>query len=173
MTTELEIWRDTPSLPPGYQASNWGRVRSWRKPGRARERFREAPRFRKVVPNSKSGHSTMMFVVDGKYVSRYVHHLVLEAFGIPRTGTEVRHLNGKDFDNHLKNLCWGTRRENVADQRKHGTWAYGEKNAGAKLTNARADQIRRSRQKGCVLAKANHVSQATISRIRHGARYVA
>jgi hypothetical protein len=43
----------------------------------------------------------------------------------------------------------------------------------AKLTNARADQIRRSTLKGCVLAKLNHVSQATISRIRHGVRYVA
>jgi hypothetical protein len=115
----------------------------------------------------------MMFVVNGKYVLRYVHHLVLEAFGIPRTGPETRHLNGKEFDNHLENLCWGTRRENVDDQRKHGTWAYGEKNVCAKLTNARADRIRRSTLKGCVLAKLNHVSQATISRIRHGVRYVA
>jgi hypothetical protein len=98
--------------------------------------------------------------------------LVLEAFGVKRTGPEVRHLNGVCTDNRLRNLRWGTRLENVADQRRHGTWLYGERNPCAKLTDEEARAIETSVLQGRVLAKRHGVSEATISRIRHGIHYV-
>lgn len=51
-----------------------------------------------------------------------VHRLVLAAFvGPAPTGMECRHLNGNKGDNRLKNLCWGSRRENTLDAARHGT----------------------------------------------------
>lgn len=169
----LEEWKAIPSLPPGYEASSFGRIRSWRRSGRARIKFRMAPLLRQPVPNLRGGYQTMMFVVGGKYVTRYVHHLVLEAFGFvrPSLTAEVRYLNGVNTENNLGNIRWGTHLENIEDQRRHGTLTVGEKNGRAKLTNAIAHGIRTSSEKGYILAQRHQVSEATISRIRHGGRY--
>ncbi len=51
-----------------------------------------------------------------------VHRLVLECFrGYRPQGYEARHLDGNRENNWLSNLCWGTREENAADRRRHGT----------------------------------------------------
>jgi hypothetical protein len=168
----VEHWRQIPTLPVGYQASDLGRVRSWRRPGRAKQRFRPWPVLRKPVPNCRTGYLTMMFVVAGKYVNRYVHHLVLEAFVGFRTSPEVRHLNGDYTDNRLMNICWGTHKENVEDQRRHGTLTRGHRNGMAKLSPTQVAAIRSSRLRLRALADCYHVSQATVSRVRNGVRYV-
>jgi hypothetical protein len=115
----------------------------------------------------------MMFVVEGKYVLRYVRQLVLEAFGFarPNVKSQVRHLNRNYTDNSLGNICWGTPQENAEDARFHGTLTCGERNGGAKLTNKGAREIRDSKERGCDLAKRYHVAQSTISEIRHGLSY--
>lgn len=166
-----EIWRPIPTLPIGYEASNLGRVRSWRRSGRHLEWKRKTPLIRKPVPNVKTGYLTMNFNVGGKAVCRYVHHLILDAFKKSRTGPEGRHLNGNYYDNRPSNLRWGTRKENISDQERHGNILRGERNGGAKLTNEIAAAIRSSRVRGDWLAIRYGVSQATISRIRHGRRY--
>jgi len=175
MTNEQpkEVWRDIPTLPEGYQASDMGRVRSFRRCGKARERLRAIPMVRKAVPNCKTGYLTMMFVIDGKYVLRYVHQLVLEAFGFkrPNAASQVRHLNRDYLDNKLTNICWGTPTENAEDARFHGTLTCGERNGGVKLTNVEARQIKDSTEMGCVLAKRYNVAQSAISKIRHGLAY--
>jgi hypothetical protein len=72
-----------------------------------------------------------------------VQCLVLEAFIGPRPdGYEARHLNGNGEDNHVSNLAWGTRKENYADQRRHGVAAIGSKHGSAKLTEASVREIR-------------------------------
>jgi hypothetical protein len=49
---------------------------------------------------------------------------------------ECRHLNGNPLDARLENLAWGTRAENYADRRGHGTANDGERHGNAVLTNA-------------------------------------
>ena len=68
-----------------------------------------------------------------------VHQLVLLAFCGPSNGLDGAHLNGNTDDNHLSNLKWATRKENLSHQVAHGTRRQGEQAPGAKLT---ADDVR-------------------------------
>ncbi len=61
----------------------------------------------------KSGHQ---LVVLGKGKCKFVHDLVLRAFvGPPPAGNECLHWDDSPANNHLENLRWGTRAENLAD----------------------------------------------------------
>jgi hypothetical protein len=56
--------------------------------------------------------------LNGKYVNKYVHILVMIYFGPPKPGRtyEVNHIDGDKFNNNLNNLEWVTSSENT----KHG-----------------------------------------------------
>ena len=76
----------------------------------------------------------------------YIHTLMCETFHGPRPqGAEARHLDGNRDNNDIRNLCWGTRRENAADRVRHGTSARGERNPMAKLTTERVAEMRQLR----------------------------
>jgi hypothetical protein len=157
----------------GYEVSNLGRVRSWRPDGgkKSGRLVRDEPKIRKLVV-SLYGYATVMFKENGHCVLRTVHRLVLEAFvGMRPSGREARHLDGKPLNNCVANLAWGTREEQFADQVRHGTDSRGERNGAAKLSFKEARAIRKSTRSGQELARVYGVSQATISRIRHGQRY--
>ncbi len=84
------------------------------------------------------------FVRLGRRTYRNIHRLILEAFvGTRPPGHECRHLNGIRHDNRLKNLAWGTRKENAADAIRHGTQPRGSKNGKAKLNGGDVREIRR------------------------------
>jgi len=74
-----------------------------------------------------------------------VHLLVLKAFrGTPPvTGMVCRHLDGDVDNNRLANLVWGTCKENMDDQRRHGTLSMGENHPCAKLTDKKVLRIRK------------------------------
>ena len=97
-----------------------------------------------------------------------VHRMVAFAFhGPPGPKQEVRHLNGKPWDNRIENLAWGTRKENMDDQRRHGTLPIGSKRALAKLDEEKVAIIRRSVAEGACassLARIFGVSPSTIRR---------
>jgi hypothetical protein len=86
---------------------------------------------------------------DGRVFKRYTHRAVLEAFcGAAPTGTEARHLDGDRTNNTAENLAWGSRIENHADKRRHGTTARGVLNPQAKLTPTLVAEMRRLRAAG-------------------------
>lgn len=164
-----EEWREI-SEAPGYEVSDRGRVRSWRG---CNGTHRKRPRLRKLVPDKRGGdrggYLNVMYLVDAKHVLRKVHHLVLDAFvGKRPEGQECRHKNGNTQDNRLSNLAWGTPAQNQKDKIAHGTSQHGERNHMAKLTNAQADEIRKSKELLKVLAQRYEVTMSTISRIRNG-----
>lgn len=114
----------------GYYATDEGLIYSF-KNGTVKEKTQRL---------DTKGYLRVNLIKDGcpsRKKSINVHTAVLLAFvGDKPAGMECRHLNGNCLDNHLKNLCWGTRQENVQDEIRHGTAAClrkGGKSNGAKL----------------------------------------
>lgn len=170
----VERWEWVPGFP-GYRVSDLGRVQSWLLGGNT-SRQREEPILKKPTLNTlRDNYYAVVLRRGGKSYTRFVHRLVLEAFDRPRReGEHCRHLDGNSQNNRLDNLRWGTPAENHLDARRHGTATIGEKNAQAKLTQKQVDKIRArlaAGERGMDIAAELHVSQATISRIKHGVRY--
>lgn len=95
------------------------------------------------------GHEYVWLRVNGKRAKVYVHTLVLLAFYGPRPHKhECRHLNGNPADNRAENLAWGTRKENVADSIKHGSF-FG----GRPMSCVDKEEVARLRWSGCTYAE--------------------
>lgn len=144
---------------PGYFATSAGQI--------------IGKRGKPLKPNScNRGYSQANLCCKGKMYARATHQLILETFVGPcPDGMECRHLNGNKQDNRLKNLCWGTHKENVADRDKHGQTAIGEQQGQSKLTEINIQNIRRYYATGHYsqheLAKVFGVCVANINKIVH------
>lgn len=127
---DVEEWRTVPGFPR-YEVSSLGRVRSNTSSGKGR-----------LLKTALSGKGPAKYLCvalarEGRSFTRLVHQLVLEAFKGPRTKDSIsRHLDGNRLNCRVGNLAWGTRKENMADRRKHGRGANGARNVRAKLTHA-------------------------------------
>jgi len=110
--------------------------------------------WRKLKPGKKTNNSGLLVNLCRNGTSnnmRQVHRLVLEAFVGPcPEGMECCHNDGDPFNNKLTNLRWDTHVGNMKDKECHGTHGKGERNAGAKLTEATVLRIRRILDKGKV-----------------------
>lgn len=123
MPTEL---RRIPSLqdPPHY-ADDEGHI--W-----ADEDGVVQPLKERVLGN---GYLGVPVRVGDRKTIKSVHVLVAEAFHGPRPpGQVVRHKDGVNTDNRPAVLEYGTRKDNAADARRHGTARFGENHPNAKLT---------------------------------------
>jgi hypothetical protein len=119
----------------------------------------------------RSGHRYVGICSEGKCLKRQVHRLVLLAFvGDPKPGQEALHCDGDPAHNHLINLRWGTRLDNIKDLiRTSG------KSPHASVTYEIAAQVRAAvsgkRGDGVRAARAFGISQSTVSRIYRGESY--
>jgi hypothetical protein len=146
---ENERWLPVVGEEGVYEVSDSGRVRS-------------LPRIIRFVragkPSSMSKPGVLMrpgIVLGYLQVSltgrkqRKVHHLVLNAFVGPcPPGMEARHLDGVRDNPRLDNLCWGTKLENAADRKTHGSQCLGESHGRAKVTEADVTAIRKRYAEG-------------------------
>jgi hypothetical protein len=111
-----EEWRFIPDFAEGYAISNRGRVISYR---------RRMPAFLAWNINHLRGYYASVGLAhpETKVHTRHrIHALVLEAFVGPRPdGLDIRHLDGDPLNNHLSNLAYGTKQENMQDTLLHGT----------------------------------------------------
>lgn len=117
-----EVWTAIPGYEGFYEISNLDRVRSVARMVRVR-----GGGLRRSKAKIKKG-----FVTKGEYISYglwkegkervlYLHQLKLMAYVGPcPEGMECRHLDGNAKNNNLSNLAWGTRDDNVEDQKLHG-----------------------------------------------------
>lgn len=165
----IEQWAAIAGFP-GYEVSDLGNVRSWRKMGCRGGRLAE-PRLRALVPD-KDGYLTVVMRASpmAKPVCLKVHRLVLEAFVGPcPPGMEARHVNDHDVTaNALGNLQWGTPRENAQDRERHGRTLKGEQNGMSILTDAKVAEILASTKTNRELREEYGVADETVRGIRVG-----
>ncbi|KDE14258.1 hypothetical protein N505_0105420 [Rhodococcus aetherivorans] len=115
-----EMWRPVVGFEGAYEVSNEGQVRSIDRHVAGRAGSTRLIRGRALKPGTAKRGGYHYVILSGR--TRYVHHLVLEAFIGPRPegDTHTRHLNGNPQDNRVENLQWGTRSENFLDTVEHG-----------------------------------------------------
>lgn len=109
-----EVWKKHPSYD--VEVSNLGRVR----------RNNKIKKLSHKIYKSQHRDIHYHVTIAGARRSpiRRVGRLVLESFKGPcPEGFECRHLNGKSLDDRLDNLKWGTRKEQIQDQKDHGTFS--------------------------------------------------
>lgn len=109
----VEVWRVVPGYA-SYEASNLGRVRSWR-----------TGRVRLLTPTLfRNGYWYVSLTADGakRHKCRQVHTVVLESFvGARPAGMQGRHFpDPNTANNRLANLSWATPAANAADKPVHG-----------------------------------------------------
>ena len=166
------LWRALPGYD-GYEASTDGRIRSWLTSRRTR---RSHPRILKPYLCQNGYLYVLVTKPDGTRKNRKTGAMVLEAWVGPRLpGDDVRHLDGNPMNNHLSNLAYGTRAQNMADARRHGTAPIGSKHGRAKLTEAIVRSIRNSTESHRILAEKFGVARSVIghARSRRTWRHVA
>lgn len=88
------------------------------------------------VWTSNNGYSmTDMTSDEGVCKSISIHRLVMAAFVRPALpGEQVRHMDGRKFNNRLDNLRYGSASDNARDKLRHGTHREGEAINTAKLS---------------------------------------
>lgn len=158
----MELWKDVVDYEGLYEVSNYGRVKNKK-------------RDRLLSPHSdRAGYIKVGLYKDGKQKGQFVHRLVAMAFiDNPEEKSDVNHIDGDKSNNHVENLEWNTRSENL-------THAYenrllipleGEDNGNAKLSEEQVIAIKETVESGVSqsqIARILGVSQPTISYIVNG-----
>lgn len=111
---------------------------------------------------------------DGRQRPQKLAPLVCRAFHGPcPPGEECRHLDGIAWHDAADNLAWGTRVENAADRRRHGTAPVGEANGRASLTKVQIEEIRtlKGTMRQRDIAARFGITQSHVSRIQRGAQW--
>ena len=112
----------------------------------------------------------------GKPKNFFVHRLVALCFiPNPENKPEINHIDGHPLNNHVSNLEWCTRSENVQHAFDTGLMPQGEDNLKALLSNEQVRYIRENPKglTGRQLAEKFDVDKRTISLIQLGKIYKA
>lgn len=171
---EAEVWLSVVGYEGLYSVSSLGRIRSEpRRVARSSGSYTAKAGIRRPATGKNMPYpSLVLTAADGAKRTRYVHHLVLEAFEGPRpTGADACHSDGDCTNNRASNLRWDTRTANHADKKRHGTTSAGERHHGAKLSDELVRAMRKRRAEGAsatVLSEEFGVSRMTAYRAATG-----
>lgn len=149
------MWKQHPILTD-YEVSDEGQVRSNKT---------STPRILKS--HVKDGrYRVIRLRHNGRYVTKYVHRLVLETFVGIEDDLVCMHIDNDCTNNALSNLRWGTQADNLrqaVEEKRHPLVT-----ARSKLTEVQAAYIKSSKLAYKILAKIFGVHLNTIKRIRRG-----
>lgn len=160
-----EAWRRVPGHPE-YEASDQGRVRSWRTYNRPVVPYMMTPT---LAPN---GYYYVNIVrTDGTRRNATLHSLVAAAFYGPRpAGLVVRHLDGVSTNNHPSNLAYGTFSDNNNDSVRHRTHKEAKKETCQNGHDFTPDNTRIEARPNGRSARRCLTCQREYGRIRYAAR---
>jgi hypothetical protein len=113
------------------------------------------------------GHLRVTLFSESGRQRHLVHRLVLLHFvgPAPSEEHECAHWDGDPTNNQVGNLRWATRKENTDDTKRHGRFPVGEKSHFAKLTEARAVEIRKRLASGASMRALADEFELDISQI--------
>lgn len=137
-----ETWNDVVGYEGLYEVSDLGNVRSLicglpKRPAVPRKR----PRL--LRPSLSGERPSVGLRRDGGRVHFSVYRLVLEAFVGPcPEGMEACHWDGNSLNSRLGNLRWGTKLENMEDNRRNGVRMGQPPRSGHALARLTEDDIR-------------------------------
>jgi len=165
-------WRFIPGTDERYSVSNTGLIRSESRDIATRSKhgspytYRAKAKILKTPPGT-TGYARFNDCCGHLAKVRWVHQCVAAAFIGPRPHKhDTRHLNGDPLDNRVENLAYGTRAENIADSKRHGTFRPGHR---YKVTPEMAREIVQDRESPAwVLAERFGISVVHIGCIRRG-----
>lgn len=108
-----EIWKDIPDYEGLYQVSNFGNIR----------RYKTGYEFLNRYKYKHKGYIRTALCKNNHVTHFYVHRLVAKVFiPNPENKSEVNHKDGDKTNNHVDNLEWCTRQENMKHARNTGLW---------------------------------------------------
>lgn len=175
-----EVWKDIPGFEDFYQVSNIGRVRSVDRV----VTFSDG-RVRKYKGNvlklciGNGGYEQVRLCNGGRCNTKSVHRLVLETFKphVNMDNLDVNHMDGNKLNNHLTNLEWLTRRDNILHAYDMGLIDNeGERGPHTTLSKVDVLEILQRLDAGELqkdIALDYSVGRACISRINIGLRWRA
>lgn len=116
----IEVWKDIKGYKGLYQISNLGRVKSLPKKRKNKSGTYSLYKEKIIKGNNckgNSGRSRIFLYINGKRKQIKIHHLVALHFiaGYEANKT-VNHIDGNRLNNHMDNLEWITKEENL----RHG-----------------------------------------------------
>lgn len=169
-----EQWRPVDGYEGRYSVSDHGRVRSEarRVPNNANGSTRGVrERMLKQNPDG-GGYLCVWLCTPGEpHKVKKVADLVLAAFNGPKPpGLEVLHGDGVQTNNHRRNLRYGTRVENMADAKRHGTWPRGENHGQARLTDAEVREIIADTRPSIIIAFERGITYGHVRALKTGRR---
>jgi hypothetical protein len=131
-------WRSLAPLGyPDYEIDEHGQVRSWK----TTHRGLRAVEPHILRPDKVYGYNYYWLINgEGRKTFRGGRLALLGRRGPPPTPKhEACHKNGKRDDDRITNLYWGTKKQNAADQERHGTRIRGDRHP----SRTRPERLRR------------------------------
>lgn len=141
-----ETWKDIKGYEGLYQVSKSGKIKTLPREVRNTEKsFRKLGEKIHIPCDNGNGYKYVTLSSNRKVNHVYIHRAVAEAFlcncfELP----EVNHIDGDKSNNHIDNLEWCTRGENMKHAHKSGlTFSHkGEDSYNAKLTEEKVLKVR-------------------------------
>jgi hypothetical protein len=169
MTPDKEIWKRIPGFP-GYEASNHGRVRTYYIRGRTFD-YSRIPKL--IRPTLWNGYRYFKLCSDRKRITKSAANLVLLAFIGPKPNNmEACHNDGNKLNDHLSNLRYDTRQNNILDipeEKRSRMVMVDRKHLKDRIVITIMERLSKG-ECAAELAKEYGVSEATVSRWKNGTR---
>lgn len=141
---KLEIWKDVPGYENFYQANPSGFIKSLSKPLRIKKGFRVTKEL--IISNTDNGEGYFICSLSKNTIRKSIllHRLIALTFvPNPLNLPEVNHKDGNKLNNHVDNLEWVTRQQNIDHSwSKKLTNCIGESHHNSKLNKIIVKEIR-------------------------------